>query len=218
MALNPDPDAEAGTDEHATVQSRAVVFDAPPHEVWPWLAQMGHGRAGWYSLDVVERMIGAARSVDGWRSLGRVEPSLATVSEGDHVPMGRGLDLEVVVAREPELLALVLDRDVVGGHLRFEWTFALQPVARHEGIDVDAVAQGRSSPAGTASSLPDAAREHPEDDDRDGAGEVGTLLRVRTVMHATPPSLRMAVMGLLGPGHRIMEAAQLRGLRRRVDG
>jgi hypothetical protein len=210
-----DPTSDAGDDEPAVVQTRNVVFDAPPHEVWPWLAQMGHGRAGWYSLDVVERLIGAARSVDGWRSIGRVEPSLATVSTGDHIPMGRGLDLEVVQAREPEVLALVFDNDVLGGHLRMDWQFALQPVVRHEGVDV--VHPPSAGPLrGTASSLPDAARMHP--DDPDAPSEVGTLLQVRTVIRATPTPLRVAVTGLLGPGHRIMEAAQLRGLRTRVEG
>lgn len=29
----------------------AVTIDAPPSRVWPWLAQMGAGRAGWYSWD-----------------------------------------------------------------------------------------------------------------------------------------------------------------------
>ena len=29
----------------------AITIDAPPTRVWPWLAQMGYGRAGWYSWD-----------------------------------------------------------------------------------------------------------------------------------------------------------------------
>jgi hypothetical protein len=29
----------------------AATIDAPPEDVWPWLAQMGLGRAGWYSID-----------------------------------------------------------------------------------------------------------------------------------------------------------------------
>jgi hypothetical protein len=29
----------------------AVTIEAPPERVWPWLAQMGYERAGWYSWD-----------------------------------------------------------------------------------------------------------------------------------------------------------------------
>jgi hypothetical protein len=29
----------------------AVTIEAPPEQVWPWLAQMGYDRAGWYSWD-----------------------------------------------------------------------------------------------------------------------------------------------------------------------
>jgi hypothetical protein len=31
--------------------TRAITIEAPPEAVWPWLVQMGMGRAGWYSFD-----------------------------------------------------------------------------------------------------------------------------------------------------------------------
>jgi uncharacterized protein YndB with AHSA1/START domain len=34
--------------------THALTIDAPPQRVWPWLAQMGAGRAGWYSFVLVE--------------------------------------------------------------------------------------------------------------------------------------------------------------------
>ena len=37
----------------------AVTIDAPPDAVWPWLAQLGQDRAGFYSYDWLERAIGA---------------------------------------------------------------------------------------------------------------------------------------------------------------
>lgn len=33
--------------------TKAINIDAPPEAVWPWLAQMGRSRTGWYSLDVL---------------------------------------------------------------------------------------------------------------------------------------------------------------------
>ena len=31
--------------------TRALTIDAPPSDVWPWLTQVGIGRAGFYSYD-----------------------------------------------------------------------------------------------------------------------------------------------------------------------
>ena len=31
------------------VSTRAITIDAPPDDVWPWLVQMGSGRAGFYT-------------------------------------------------------------------------------------------------------------------------------------------------------------------------
>jgi hypothetical protein len=33
--------------------THAITIDAPPERVWPWIAQMGAGRAGWYSWDAI---------------------------------------------------------------------------------------------------------------------------------------------------------------------
>lgn len=36
----------------------AVTIDAPPEQVWPWIAQIGQDRAGFYSYDWLERAFG----------------------------------------------------------------------------------------------------------------------------------------------------------------
>ncbi len=35
------------------IVTRAINIDAPPEAVWPWLAQMGRERTGWYSFDLL---------------------------------------------------------------------------------------------------------------------------------------------------------------------
>lgn len=40
--------------------TRAISIDVPPAAVWPWLAQIGEGRAGFYSYSILERAVGAA--------------------------------------------------------------------------------------------------------------------------------------------------------------
>ena len=43
--------------------TRAITINAPPEAVWPWLVQLGFGRAGWYAYELLDN---AARpSVSG---------------------------------------------------------------------------------------------------------------------------------------------------------
>ena len=36
--------------------TRAITLDAPPEKVWPWLVQVGFGRAGFYSYDLLDNL------------------------------------------------------------------------------------------------------------------------------------------------------------------
>lgn len=38
--------------------TRAILIDATPEQVWPWLVQFGQGRGGWYSYDWLENLLG----------------------------------------------------------------------------------------------------------------------------------------------------------------
>ena len=61
------------------VIDRAVTLPAPPAAVWPWLVQLGKGRAGWYFPRRLERVLPK-------RGLRRIEPSLQQVAVGDDIP------------------------------------------------------------------------------------------------------------------------------------
>jgi hypothetical protein len=85
---------------HPRVRStRAITIDAPPEEVWPWIVQMGIDRAGFYSHDWVERLLGA-RCVEGRNSATRIHPELQYLKVGDLVPYGAGA-LVPVAQMEP---------------------------------------------------------------------------------------------------------------------
>jgi hypothetical protein len=49
--------------------TRAITLDGTPAEIWPWLVQMGYGRAGFYGYDVLENL-GSPRGI---RSAARTE-------------------------------------------------------------------------------------------------------------------------------------------------
>ena len=112
-------------DEHlpaATgVLTHAITIGATADEVWPWLVQMGAGRAGWYSYDCLDngRRASARRVVPELQRLeiGTVFPALPGVTEGF-----------IVLAFEPNR-SLVLawpDRD---GSPTVTWAFVLEPRA-----------------------------------------------------------------------------------------
>ena len=87
------PDATGG-------ETRGVTIDAPPETVWPWLVQMGYGRAGWYSYDQLDqRGRSADERVDAWQRL----------AVGDIVPTHPGGGFEVVALETGRALVLKSD-------------------------------------------------------------------------------------------------------------
>ena len=77
----------------------AVTLDAPPSAVWPWLAQMGFDRAGWYSWDRLDRAgIPSARTLHPeWQSL-LVGQKLTSTPDGKHWFEVAGLEPERFLA------------------------------------------------------------------------------------------------------------------------
>jgi len=94
--------------------THAITVNAPASEVWPWLAQIGYGRAGWYSHDWLHRLMGIAGCVDSDRhSARRIIPELQDLKVGDLVEIAPGMGYEVV-GLEPER-ALILHSRVDTG-------------------------------------------------------------------------------------------------------
>jgi hypothetical protein len=59
--------------------TRAITIDAPPGAVWPWLIQLGYGRAGFYSYDLFDN--------GGHPSAERLLPEHQQPKLGDWIPM-----------------------------------------------------------------------------------------------------------------------------------
>ncbi len=38
------------------LSTRAITIEGTPHEIWPWLVQMGYNRAGYYGYDIIENL------------------------------------------------------------------------------------------------------------------------------------------------------------------
>jgi hypothetical protein len=63
--------------------TRAVTIHGRPEDVWPWLVQIGYGRAGFYGYDLIENL----GSSTGVRSAGSILPELQHPKTGDVLPI-----------------------------------------------------------------------------------------------------------------------------------
>jgi hypothetical protein len=85
------------------ISTRAITIDAPPEDVWPWLVQMGSGRAGFYTHERVERLLFITYA-DG-HSATRIHPEWQELHVGDRVPWPLLWPVAALVERGPgELL------------------------------------------------------------------------------------------------------------------
>jgi hypothetical protein len=177
--------------ESIFTSTHAITIHAPPERLWPWIAQMGAGRAGWYSWDAVDD--------DGAPSAATILPNLQTVVAGDVMPAVPGTaDAFVVAAVDPpgDLVLTVPDRhrgNAVG------WEHVLDPVP---GGRTRLIVRGRASSQWIAR----ASAPPPTDHQR------FFIERAYAALAMLPHPLLIAFATL---GHRIMEARHLRGIQRR---
>jgi proline iminopeptidase len=99
--------------ESKSLLTMAVTINAGPENVWPWMAQLGCGRGGWYSYDLLDN--------GGVPSAERIIPEYQTIAVGDSVAAvpGGGMSFPVSIVEPNRLL-------VLGGTLN---TATGQPVA-----------------------------------------------------------------------------------------
>ncbi|HET6836564.1 MAG TPA: hypothetical protein VFH24_00910 [Gemmatimonadales bacterium] len=105
-----------------TSLTHAITIRRPPHEVWPWLLQMGAGRAGWYSYDFID---------NGRRpSARRIRPELQHTETGDVFPAMPGVtDGFTVLSVDPER-SLILGWVSPEGQPITTWAFVLEEPER----------------------------------------------------------------------------------------
>ena len=86
------------------VETRSLVVDAAPDEVWPWLVQMGYGRGGWYSYDKLDMKGSSAESI---------LPEFQDLAAGDIVPTHPSGGFVAKVVEPEKALVLYLDNELV---------------------------------------------------------------------------------------------------------
>jgi hypothetical protein len=86
------------------VETRGITIDAPPEAVWPWLVQMGYGRAGWYSYDAIDMKGTSAEAI---------LPEHQALAVGDTVPTDPGGGFLVKVVDRERALVLFVDPEIL---------------------------------------------------------------------------------------------------------
>lgn len=182
--LVPDP---------ALVITNGISIDARPADVWPWLLQMGSGRAGWYAYDFVDN--------DGKPSATEVLPALQQIEVGAVMPSLPGADDSFVVSAYAPNQDLVLSVPGPDGKAGVSWEFFLLP---EQSGGTRLLVRGRVSrtwPAGMqAEQAPRPKRP---------------IESVYAVLAKIPREVMFPIALL---GHDAMQARQLRGIKRRAEG
>jgi hypothetical protein len=104
--------------EADVVMDRGFDLDAAPADVWPWIVQLGKGRAGWYLPAAVERLVPRSR-----RAAREVLTRWQGLAVGDVIPDYGGTDatFEVVQVDAPHTLVYRSTR----GHTDVSWAITL---------------------------------------------------------------------------------------------
>ena len=114
--------------------TRAITIDAPAEAVWPWLAQMGWRRAGWYTFPIIDAVDLRAQDghVLGSQLVKRIVPELQHPQVGDLLdPTGfRVASVEPNAALVLEIRGGIQGMPWLAGDST--WSFVLHPLdAQH---------------------------------------------------------------------------------------
>jgi hypothetical protein len=100
---------------HRYRATRAITIEACPEHIWPWIVQIGSGRAGWYAFDRIDNK-GVPSATD-------IIPELQDLHVGDLIPMVVGKEVGPrVKVIEPTRRMLWATGD------EFSWEWVLDPI------------------------------------------------------------------------------------------
>jgi hypothetical protein len=103
--------------------TRAITIRASADQIWPWIAQLGQGRGGFYSYDFLENLVGC-----DIHSADRINPEWQDVDVGDEVRFAPEIGLAVASLEQGR--SLVLRGGVPIGSTAppydFTWSFVLR--------------------------------------------------------------------------------------------
>jgi hypothetical protein len=105
------------------IATRAITIRAAADHIWPWIAQLGQGRGGFYSYDRLENLVGC-----NIHSSDRILLELQDIKVGDEIRLAPQVGLLVALLEQGR--SLVLRGGIPMGKRAapydFTWAFALR--------------------------------------------------------------------------------------------
>ncbi len=175
-------------------ETRAITIDTSVEQIWPWLAQMGSSRAGWYAFDWID---------NGRHPSARtIVPEYQHIAPGDIMPALPGMrDVFLVTAVDPPRRLVLTVPDVTCGS-RVSWEFLVELLDEgHSRL----IVRGRVSPHWL------------EAVDRDGPAASRRPIFIERVYGLLARIPRPIMLAVAIFGHGRMEVRQLHGIKLRAE-
>jgi hypothetical protein len=188
------------------VETRAIEIEASPDQVWPWLAQMGYGRGGWYSFAAVDRAWTPAGGPPS-DSADTILDEFQDLAEGDLVPTHPQGGFVARTVEPNEALVLFLDDAMIREQVEELVADAADAVEERGsdadlGVDLDDMPPYRVSMAFELEELP--------------GGRTRLVERVRASVDVSENQKR--VRPALAMGLFVFLKSQLEGIKERAEG
>ncbi len=107
------------------IYTRAITIQASPEEIYPWLAQMGQGKGGLYSIEFLENLVGLEM-----KNADTIHPEWQNINVGDLVRMGPDgkAPAPYQIAQFIPNQAFIMGHPGENGTWFDTWQFVLQPI------------------------------------------------------------------------------------------
>lgn len=184
--------------------THSIIINTPLENVWPWLVQLGSGRAGWYSYDRIDN--------GGIRSAEEIIPKLQDITVGDIMPAVPGSKDAFIVQHISPGKAIVLVVPIktaleepnplrrMEGQLRVSWTLSLEYIdERHTRL----ISRGRISKDWLSQSMVSPSSKRPI-----------FIERIYGFLAKLPWFI---LLPIATTGHALMESHMLRGIKWRAE-
>jgi uncharacterized protein YndB with AHSA1/START domain len=181
------------------IETRTIDIDAPPDKVWPWIAQLGYGRGGWYSFSALDRPWRPGGGPNG-ESADSILAEFQDLAAGDLVPTHPQGGFEARIVEPPEALVLYLDDTMMREQVE-ELVAESAGEEATEGLDLD-MPPYRASWAFTL-------------EDRPG-GRTRLVERLRFAVEASEAQMKARPMLQLGVF--MLMRSQMEGIKQRAEG
>jgi hypothetical protein len=111
--------------------TNAITIDSRPEQVWPWIAQIGDTRGGFYSYTFIENRVGSLTGAEGYdivyTNANEIHPEWQDPQPGEQIIQG------LLKIREAEAGRYLLAESMVPSTFMWVWCWYVEPSDGGEG-------------------------------------------------------------------------------------